>query len=183
MNMLIVGPPKAGNHAFQRALLLMGAEVPYYHLHYHDRNRIMRHMGIDRACFLTRDPRNMVISRMRAKGKVLTEDSIHRELVDWDNGRTLADMLGYFEGWLVDPCPKLRFEDLIDGERGMRLAAETASTAYLPGKAKDLPSHDSITWSGRLSNWQDHWTPAVERAWEGSCPGLLERWGYEGDPK
>ena len=63
-------------------------------------------------------------------------------------------------------------------DQQMREIAAYCGVPYLDDAWPNLPNHTK-TWTGRLSDWREHWTPAVDAAWAAAGgPALLERWGY-----
>lgn len=173
--LIAVGFPKSGTHALQRALLLLGlGYIPTSHLPYANRHTDQPY------AFIKRDPRNVVISRVRWQQKPVTEEWIVHYLRQWNERRTMGEALAAFEGWLMDPdAVQVTFERLVTEPREMQRLGEGVRGRWQPERWRELRSGESRTYTGQLSNWPEHWTPRIEGVWEECCAGVLGRWGYE----
>jgi hypothetical protein len=167
------GYPKMGNHALVKALQLLGEPCDVNHYAYGDKLPEGPHV------FIKRDPRNALISWMRFVGKPVTE-GMFVSTMRWLESSNYRDALAKFEGWLTDPDTLVvRFEDLIASDAEMRRIAAHLDIPYLDGAWEELPGL-TMTWTGKLSNYRDIWTPYVEGCWKsGGGDEILRAWGYE----
>lgn len=158
-----------------------------------------RDLGGSPVINISRDPRDMVISLARfhvQEGVTtsVTESAILKVIDHKFYSKKAAALIGGFVGWQdrSDALP-IRFEDLISdhGETTMEIA-EYLNIPWRPESYNDLIGHagdydiyagasaDHNTWSGRLSNWEEWWTPVIDAAWTESCgPELVKAMGYE----
>jgi len=167
---ILNGAPKMGNHALWKACELLGiASSGVQHIPHVDADAVPDGPLV----FIRRDPRNALVSWVRFEGMPVTQGTLISA-----TPRYLA-MIAPFEGWLSDPrAHVVRFEDLVASDAAMRGIAAHVGVPYLDDAWPNLPNHTK-TWTGRLSDWREHWTPAVDAAWAAAGgPALLERWGY-----
>jgi hypothetical protein len=123
--------------------------------------------------FIKRDPRNALVSWVRFEGLPVTQGTLITAMASY------LPQLPLYEGWLTDPDTLVvTFERLVADDQQMREIAAFAGVPYLDDAWPNLPNHTK-TWTGRLSDYREHWTPAVDAAWVAAGgPALLERWGY-----
>jgi hypothetical protein len=162
------GPPKMGNHALWKACELLGIATDGVNHIAADEPR-----GDERFIFIKRDPRNALVSWVRFNGMPVTQGTLIAAMADY------LPQLPQYEGWLTAPgVLVVSFERLVADDQQMREIASFAGVPYLDDAWPNLPDHTK-TWTGRLSDWREHWTPAVDAAWVAAGgPALLERWGY-----
>jgi hypothetical protein len=173
MYVITSGFPKHGNHALTKAVQLLGVNCSVNHIEYVD--------GLpegEKHVFVTRDPRNAVISWLRFTGRPLTQGMFITALGDLD-GKPLIDAMAAYEGWLTNPNTLVvRFEDLIASDARMRSIASYLGVQYLDDAFPALLG-GTMTWTGALSDYTTLWTPAIDAAWiAAGGPALLARWGY-----
>lgn len=161
------GPPKMGNHALWKACELMGIVTSGVNHVPHPGD-----VGQPHVC-IKRDPRNALVSWVRFEGLPVTQGTLIAAMASY-----LQEIAGY-EGWLTDPGTLVvSFERLVADDQQMREIAAHVGVPYLDDAWPNLPNHTK-TWTGRLSDYREHWTPAVDAAWVAAGgPALLERWGY-----
>lgn len=195
------GPPKMGNHALWKACELLGiptnginhleSKVPREPV-LKQRDMLFRVLQWDAigketaprgisapdsvllpCFFIKRDPRNALVSWIRYERMPVTQGTIISTM------HSFLSMLEKFEGWLTAADTLVvSFERLVKDDSQMREMAAFAGVDYLEDAWPNLPNHTK-TWTGRLSNYQEHWSPAVEKAWvQNRGSDLLTRWGY-----
>lgn len=161
------GPPKMGNHALWKACELLGIVT-------NGVNHVEHPADIERPhIFIRRDPRNALVSWVRFEGMPVTQGTLITAMASY------LPQLARYEGWLTDPDTLVvTFERLVSDDQQMREIAAHCGVPYLDDAWPNLPNHTK-TWTGRLSDYREHWTPAVDDAWVAAGgPALLERWGY-----
>lgn len=161
------GAPKMGNHALWKACELLGIASSGV-------NHVEHPADIERPrIFIRRDPRNALVSWVRFEGMPVTQGTLITAMASY------LPQLPRYEGWLTDPDTLVvTFERLVANDQQMREIAAFAGVPYLDDAWPNLPNHTK-TWTGRLSDWREHWTPAVDAAWVAAGgPALLARWGY-----
>jgi hypothetical protein len=166
------GYPKMGNHALVKALQLLGEPCDVNHIPYGETLPDGKHV------FIKRDPRNALISWMRFVGKPVTE-GMFVSTMRWLGRSNYRDDLAKYEGWLTDPATLVVcFEDLIASPAEMQRLASHLDIPYLDGAWEALPGL-TRTWTGKLSDFREIWTPYVEGCWNaGDGAGILQWWGY-----
>jgi hypothetical protein len=171
MKVLVNGFPKSGTHAAAKAVELLG--VPCIHAHW-PHPKLPEHTH---HVFIKRDPRNVLLSWIRASGNPLTEGMTIRYIRQFITG-SLVDDVSAFVGWLHQDTFVMRFEDLIANDAEMRRLAKFLEVPYLDDAFPNLPGH-TTTWTGKYSDYRAVWTPQIESAWnaEGGHE-TLEAWGY-----
>ena len=167
------GFPKSGNHALAKALELLGIPPQVNHRTFAEGLP----EGTTKHVFIIRDPRNVVMSAIRFQGKKPTPGTFLAKFRKFENGSLIEEMAKY-EEWLYSNTFVTPFEELIADDAEMRAIARYLDIPYIDGAFEELPGL-TVTWSGKLSDYRDIWTPEVESAWnsEGG-PELLARWGY-----
>lgn len=172
------GFPKAGNHALVKACELLGVPAQVNHLPFGEVLAEAVIAECDYHLFIKRDPRNMLISRVRMDGGSLTQGTIISRLRMYEQ-ESFCVQLAKYEGWLRDSRTLVvKFEDLIASDAEMRRIATYIGVEYLDDAFPNLPGL-TITWTGAHSDHNMLWTPAIAQAWEEEGGNeLLERWGY-----
>lgn len=161
------GAPKMGNHALWKACELLGIVTDGV------RHEAYAEAEPGRRLFTRRDPRNALVSWVRFSNLPVTQGTLISAMADY------LPQLPQYEGWLTAPgVLVVAFERLVADDQQMREIASFAGVPYLDDAWPNLPDHTK-TWTGRLSDWREHWAPAVDDAWVAAGgPALLERWGY-----
>jgi len=168
------GFPKSGNHALVKACQLLGVPCDVDHRPY----AAGLPDGTDRAVFVYRDPRNVIVSKLREDGQPVTPGTFLARFRRFQE-RSLRAELADYVGWLSDArVYTVRYESLIASAHTMAALAQYLGVPYLPGAFQELPGL-TRTWNPTPSDYRPIWTPEVEHAWthEGG-PQLLAAWGY-----
>jgi hypothetical protein len=133
----------------------------------------------DKHIFIKRDPRNALLSWVRAQGQPATAGMFITYLQAFQNGISLVDSMAPYEGWLTDQNTHVvRFEDLVASEAALQAVVAFVGVPYITGAWGYLPG-GTVTWTGALSDYATIWTPEVDAAWNAAGgPALLTRWGY-----
>lgn len=188
MNVLINSIPKSGTHALARAVELLG--IPYLGYLTDEREgdgaRIVHlppgamDMAGRKHLFIFRDPRNVVLSSLRRTGKPLTQGTIISETRAFQGGRSFYDQARPYLGWFSDPAiHAVRFESLLS-DGGVTVAGIAAVLGVM---AFDDCYPNIIgpteTYTGKLSDWRNYWTPAIEEVWQAEGGADIQRaFGY-----
>jgi hypothetical protein len=152
--------PKAGTHLLIRATELLGAVVPNMGHALHANT-----IKDDRHLFIIRNPRNALISWLRWNKKPLAQGTIITTLQRYEDSVPFYDYWMRYVSWMTaENAMVIRFELLLDDERVLRRIADYLGVAYLDDAYAHLVG-PTATYTGRLSRWQEHWTPIVEDAW------------------
>lgn len=175
---IIVGIPKSGTHALQKAVRELGCEASE-HLHtcnYHlaENNKV---------AYVFRNPRNVLISAMRYKNHQMRgwKDTITDEkLIDLFFEFFNASMPGVYrsyEKWLTSKAHLVRFEGLLDRSEIPALAA------FLGVEDKKIKLEGgTATWTGELSDWRKFWATGIDRIWrEEGMVEIEQGLGYVND--
>ena len=173
-NFYINGFPKSGNHALLRGCELLGIPCQVNHIPYVERQE-------GKFIFIKRDPRNVVISRLRGQRRPVTPGTFLTFFRKFESTSLIKELEAY-EGWLEDPKSLIiSYEHLITNESTMKKIADYVGVSYLP-KAFERLEGLTKTWNKIHSNYKEIWTQEVEASWqtEGGSE-LLIRWGY-GEP-
>jgi len=151
---------------------------------------------------IIRHPKNIIVSRGRRsshikKNTLSPEEAIEKNLGSYElddetrpNGslRPLFDPTRQLDwlGWLddLDTCV-VRFEDLT-GNREEQMEALTRLYYYLdvrkatPEEVIDKLVGESPTWSGKNSDWEEHWNDAIEQRFA-DIGGyeVMDKFGYK----
>lgn len=176
------GFPKSGNHALARALESLGWPAGVAHIPF----SAGWPDGVTHLVYIKRDPRNVVLSALRAEGNApspgLFLSFVRNFRTRYVGGESLINAMARYEGWLTDAkALVVRFEDLIAGDAELRRIADYLGAPYHAGayEAFMSPPGLTLTWTGALSDYRTLWTADVAREWEREGGNeLLERWGY-----
>lgn len=169
---LINGLPKSGTHAALKGAQLLG--IPTVVGEVWDRRATLAHVPYalrgqvaqDFAAhvFVVRNLRNVLLSWMRWRSIPITQGGMISTIADYD-GIGLPATCEAFAPWLSEPgVHVVRFEALIADDATLRGIAAYLGVPYLEDAFANLPGL-TRTWSGQLSDWTAHWTPAVDDAW------------------
>lgn len=142
--------------------------------HLHDEVSLPAH---HKVAFIARHPRNVFISwaRMVAPddpGSLFTEPWMQMNIV------RMRD----FVGWFNRADAVIRYEQFADS------VAELTAKLGLPYSPANVVLHDNApwitptyrgTWSGRVSDWQEHWNPYIAALWRNAGGREIESaYGY-----
>lgn len=190
MRILLNGAPKSGTHALAKAVELLG--IPFLL----DREQWLRTSGpaahmdhvdwpaeivADRHVLIVRDPRNVLLSWMRASSRPLTVGGAMATLRAYDGAaETFVQHCRRFTPWIDAPGVfVVRYEDLTgDGGATMQRLADHLGVPCPPDAYLNLPGF-TATWTGEPSDWRTLWSPEIEAVWvETGGPALLADMGY-----
>ena len=114
---------------------------------------------------IIRNPRNIMFSYLRWTNLVLNRDNILAEIP-----RTIA-RCNDFVHYLKDPdLLTVRFELLLSDPTEIQRIADYIGKPLVDGHFKSI-WRKTNTFTGRLSNWRDYWTPEINKIWR-DCGGL-----------
>lgn len=179
MRLLLNGAPKMGNHALWKAACLLGLEssgvnhIPYQELNGAETSEQELLATCDMHVFIRRDPRNALMSWVRFQKLPVTVSTMVSAMSDY------ILQLDPFEPWLQrEGVVQVRFEELVSSPQAMQDLATAVGVPYPEEAWESLPNHTK-TWTGKLSDYREVWTPALEVAWQARGGNeLLTRWGY-----
>ncbi len=129
---------------------------------------------------IIRHPRNMLVSWVRFTRTDVAPGYLIAAFKSYFEGRPIYDEFVGYRGWLNDPeVLNVRFEGLTsdDGETAQQIA-DFLDVPMLPDVVERRLG-GTITWTGKLSNWEDHWSEIIDQAWgEARGPEIEEMFGY-----
>lgn len=101
--------------------------------------------------------------------------------MDEFNGEPFVKHYRRYTRWLTDPDLSLlvvRFEDMLANDGELRRIAQWLGVPF-QDDAFEVLYGGSRTWSGRLSDWREHWNDQVDAKWR-SCGAqtLQDELGY-----
>jgi len=169
----VIGIAKSGTNATEKACRLIGLN-PTHHQHtanYHIAET-------EKVAYVYRHPRNVLISavrywnaQVRGSTQDITEEKLIDKVFDMGNASIYAIYYSHLE-WLDSKACVFRFEDLIASKDVMDKIADYMNVER-PSLGKFLALQgDTPTWTGRLSNWEEHWTDKLNKIWK--AEGMLE---------
>jgi len=167
------GFPKTGTHALQKAVGLLGQKCTHTHQPH-------PHAFDGRHICAFRHPRNALISWLRWNNQPPVTGPILLTLdAPFAEGDTFVEHYRRYLPWRGDGntlC--VSFEELIATDAVIKSIADYLGVPYLDD-AFDALYGSSITWSGRLSDWSEHWNDTIQAKWV-ECGGqaLQEEIGY-----
>lgn len=167
------GFPKSGTHALVKACQLLGVPCDVEHRPFVDGLP----PGTTHDVFIYRDPRNILVSKLREEGQPLTPGMIIQKFRRFQTASLRAELQAYHP-WLKSAGWRVRFEDLVASATAMEGLALYLGVPYIAGAFAELPGL-TRTYNTVTSDYRTVWTPEVEHAWthEGG-PELLAAWGY-----
>jgi hypothetical protein len=174
MKVFCNGFPKAGNHALQKAVELLGVPCNVSHRVFEDGVPY----GTTHSVFIKRDPRDIIVSWLRFQQDVVTPGKFLARFRKFDYA-SLCEEMAQYEGWLyAQNTHVVRYEELIKSERAMRDMAAYLGVPYIDGAWSELPGL-TRTWNDVMSDHRTVWTYLVQTVWsEEGGDQLLLRWGY-----
>lgn len=173
-NIVVNAFPKHGTHAALKACWLLGTN-PYLG---HFPHKAGLPEDTTHHVFIKRDPRDALLSSVRAQGHPMTQGMFIRMFRRFENVH-LVEELSAFTPWLSDANTLvLKYEDLIASDGELHRLASYLGEPYLDDAFANLPGH-TITWRIPHVDYRTLWTPQVEEIWnaEGGTQ-LLKDWGY-----
>lgn len=171
MDCLVVGIPKSGTNALVKVVRELGAN-PSEHMHtanYHlaDTNKV---------AYIYRNPRNVLISALRYRNNqrrgwddTITEAKLVDCFFDFFNASLPWVYRGYRK-WMDSQAHVVRFEDMVSG-KAIPALAEFLGVPYREFQIEG----GTYTWTGRLSDWREHWTDGMDKVWHEEGMGEVER--------
>lgn len=158
-----------------KLLQMLGHPCDVTHEPYREDHWILNHPNI----FITRDPRNILISMLRMRRQFICEGSIIALMKRFDT-KPFVEALAEYAPWLDHAGLVIQYEYL----RGDPQSVDTICT-YL-----QQPSPSSDVWTnlpGTTFSWNDipsdftlWWTSRVQEMWEHyHGPAVLKQWGYQ----
>jgi len=175
--------PKSGTHALVKAVELLG--IPWmqeggakeYCIHGH--YEIDQPMPRGKQILIIRNPRDMLVSWVRWTKSSVTEGYLISATKSYYSGKSFRDEARNYIDWFNDDETfVVKFESLISEPETLQQIARFINAPYIDGAFENIPGLTK-TWTGKLSNWRDHWSSAVEQAWVDSGGLEIERgWGY-----
>ena len=174
IRILANGFPKSGTHALVKAIALLGHEVQHSHTPYGDDVSEYSH-----HVFIRRDPRNVILSKVRSEGQRITQGMVIGKIRRWnDNDEPFAQVLARYAPWLTQAPLVIRYEELIADESVLKLIAKYLGVPYLGDAFRNLPG-TTRTWNPEHSDYRVVWTPEVDAVWrEQGGAAILQEWGY-----
>lgn len=179
-DVLCVGIPKSGTNMTEKVCKLLGVS-PSPHMHTANYHLAETH----KVAYVYRNPRNVLISaqryqnhQMRGWEDTITDQKLINQFFEFFNAPLNSVYLGY-EKWLTSKAYCFKFEDMVKGIGVVDLSSYLG-VKFRPDIAARLAEGGTPTWTGKLSHWQDFWTPAIDKVWVDE--GMLEiekRLGYD----
>ena len=175
---IIVGIPKSGTHALQKAVRELGCDASE---HLHTANYHLA--DTQKVAYVLRNPRNVLLSALRYRNHqrrgwedTITEEKLIDCFFDFFNA-SLPGVYRSYEKWLTSKAHVVRFEGLMDRSEIPGLAAFLG----VPNKPIALEG-GTYTWTGKLSDWREYWTEGIDRVWREEGMEVVEReLGYAND--
>lgn len=174
----IVGIPKSGTHALQKAVRELGCDASD---HLHTGNYHLAETN--KVAYVLRNPRNVLLSSIRYRNHQMRgwEDTITEE--KWIDGffnffnTPLPGVYYGYAKWLTSKAHIVRFESLMDR------SAIPALAAFCEVSVKPIALEGGTpTWTGELSDWRKYWTEGIDRVWREEGMEVVERGlGYAND--
>jgi hypothetical protein len=181
MKVIVNGFPRSGTHALLKAIQLLGipaANEPFDEgviaVHFGSKEKIPK--GVKHICIF-RHPKNCLISECRFMGKPLASGFLIGFIKNFRDGRLMKEMLSQYLGWKKKAyC--VSYEDLVKDDKCLREIAKYLQVPYLEDAFPNLPGL-TFTWSGKPSNWEEHWNDEIEKVWvESGMNELQTKLGY-----
>lgn len=173
------GLPKTGTHALLKCVELLG--VPHARDHMEHGHWPHGYAPEGKHICIFRDPRNVLVSWVRfARNEAVSAGFLMAAIRAYYSGESFVAEAGMFTPYLSDPnALAVRFEDLLsDGGASVIAIAGFIGVPEIPDVYESIPGM-TVTYTGALSVWQDHWTDQVDAVWqEEGGPQLLADWGY-----
>lgn len=165
-DLLIVGIPKSGNNVAERACRLLGLNPSN---HRHTANYHLAKSS--KVVYVYRNPRNVLISALRYRNHqrrgdedVITQDKLIDVFYDFFNSSLSSVYMAYMP-WMHSSACVVRFEDLIASKTEMDRIADYMLVKHSTDDTFKRLYGESPTWTGKLSEWQNHWGSAIDHIW------------------
>jgi hypothetical protein len=176
----IVGIPKSGTHAAEKACKLLGLKT-----HVDSRHSANYHLAEDRkVLFIYRNPRDLLISTVRYRSEQqrypfdISQEKLVEVFFDLANA-SLPAVLTSFERWFETEALSLKLETLVQSPQGINEICDYMGIPHRLDAFYELPG-GTATWNDKQSNWKDHWGCEIEKVWkEEGMYDVETKWGYE----
>lgn len=179
-DILCIGIPKSGTNMTEKACRLIGVS-PSPHMHTANYLLAEKH----KVAYIYRNPRNVLISaqryqnhQMREWENTINEEKLIAQFFDFFNA-SMPAVYNAYQKWFGTKAYCFKFEDMISDRSVIDGLAEYLGKPKPGNEVLKQLEGGTSTWTGRLSNWEDFWTPNLERIWIDE--GMLEiekRLGY-----
>lgn len=175
---LIVGIPKSGTHALQKAVRELGCEASE---HSHTAN--YRLAEDNKVGYIIRNPRNVLVSALRYRNhqvrgseKTITEEKLIGQFFDFFNTSIFGAYVGHAR-WMDSKAHIVKYEELMDRSAVPALAKFLG----VPDKPIEIEG-GTYTWTGTPSDWTQYWSEGIDRVWREEGMVVIEReLGYSND--
>lgn len=157
------GSPKTGTHLLCRVVALFensARSIEHVHEPWQD--------GLnEKHIHITRIPRNVIISALRFFNPRdgITEDSIIRQIP-----LTINEMNSYLQWSYSDGVLNVMFEKILSDEDELKRISDYLNLPIVDDHFYRMWGGTS-TFSGKLSNWRDHWSDNIEKVYA-ECGGI-----------
>lgn len=147
------GIKKSGTHLLQKYLKTLGKESVVHHAAYREIEHDAEHH------FIVRDPRNVICSWVRWRGRPVNEETIIEAIETFQDGFSFVKYCQRFVPWLTDKETTLHCFELLSA---------------IPSLHGGTP-----TYTANLVDWSLSWTDAVDIEWRAKgCADLQLAMGY-----
>jgi hypothetical protein len=172
-DVLVSGIPKSGTNMTEKICRMLGAS-PSPHMH--TANYLLA--GKHKVAYVYRNPRNVLISaqryqnhQMRGWEDTITEDKLIAQFFDYYNSSMPAVYNSYAK-WLLTSAYAFKYESMLtDISVAQGLARYLGKSEPKQEFLAQIPGN-TPTWTGKTSDWRDHWTDGFDKIWVGE--GMLE---------
>ena len=166
------GLPKTGTHALNKTIQLLGVPSEIGHLTYAEKAE-------GKIICTFRNPRNVIISWLRFTGRPVTQGMIIEQIRNYGNIGIVNACAEYTPYLSDDSVLCVKYENLYtDGGKTVEEIADFLGVPVLDDCYPNIPGL-TVTWTGKPSNWKEHWTDEVDKVWV-KCggPELEAAWKY-----
>lgn len=166
------GCPKSGTHALLKACELLGKGGRVDHIEY---GRLIPDW-VTKHVFIYRDPRNVLLSRLRKENVEITTGTIMAHAP-----RLIGEAANYI-GWLNEPgLFTCRYEDLISNPETIKKLADYLEVPYREEAFAKLPGR-TITWMPEHVDFTKVWNDELVKHWsDNKYDEVCNKFGYSTD--
>lgn len=172
-DVLCIGIPKSGTNMTEKACKMIGV-APSPHMH--TANYLLA--GRHKVAYVYRNPRNVLISaqryqnhQMRGWEKTVTEEKLIAQFFDFFNA-SMPAVYNAYQKWFDTSAYCFKFEDMISDRKTIDGLADYLGKPHVGNNALEQLQGGTATWTGRLSDWTEFWTPELDKIWVEE--GMLE---------
>ena len=165
------GHPKTGTHALNKTIQLLGVPSQVVHFPYSEKPE-------EKSVCIFRNPKNVIISWLRFTGKPVTQGMIIEQIKNHAE-RGILESCSDYTPYLDTDVLCVRYEELLTDEG--ETVEKIAKYLDVPVLEDCYPNIQgmTVTWTGEPSNWEDHWSDEIQKAWdENGGPELEAAWKY-----